>query len=125
MTETGVGDSTPATTDDSTRTVDDYRDIRDIHPDWRWHECWHCGHRWRVRRPVDKRLCRHCFFGQEQLDSDDPRVTGNAPTKQGYINYRELWYGDVSPAEARRRFGETKQEISKRGAAAVDREVRL
>lgn len=85
-----------------------YVDIREIHPAYREEECWNCGHTRFVRRRW--RVCKECFMGQQKHDGE-------------YTDYRELWYGDVSIGEAKRRYAETEEEMEKHRQHTV--EVRI
>lgn len=82
----------------------DYVDIRAIHPDYYVQECWNCGHSEHRNRPF--KVCPECFMGQKEVDHD-----GESVTDDGYVDYRLLWYGDVSMEEAHRRYGETSEEV--------------
>lgn len=105
--------------------MSEYVDIRDIHPTYEWQECWNCDNRKRIRtdRPP-WRVCKGCFMGQVPVDED---LQTDITTPEGYTDYRLLWYGDVSIAEAKRRYRETTEEITERHRRrdASDRAVRL
>ncbi|WP_337653212.1 hypothetical protein [Halomontanus rarus] len=85
-------------------TDQEYIDVRELHPDYYEQVCWNCGHSELRNRPFTS--CPECFMGQKKTDSD-----GEFVTDEGYIDYRRLWYGDVSMEEAHRRYGETTDEI--------------
>lgn len=73
----------------------EYVDVREVHPAYREAECWNCGYTRFVRRRWT--VCKECFMGQQKHEGE-------------YTDYRELWYGDVSIEEAKRRLQETEKE---------------
>ncbi|WP_121744911.1 hypothetical protein [Natronorubrum halophilum] len=85
----------------------EYTDVREIHPDYYEQECWNCGYS--ALRKRSFQTCPKCFMGQEQHEDRDSEIY----TDEGYIDYRLLWYGDVSMEEAHRRYGETQEDVWK------------
>jgi len=103
--------------------ADRYVDVREIHPDYERRSCWNCDNTWLARRTArGTKACHHCFMGQEQVGHPDE---SHDHIRAGYIDYRLLWYGDVSVEEARERFVRAEDEIDDVLDAAYDREVRL
>lgn len=100
----------------------DYVDARDIHPDWREFECWNCGHTERVGPNRKIKMCHECFMGQDESD-----LSGEHLSEHGHINYRTLWYGDVSIEEAKKQYEENTAKIRERieRERARERTVRL
>lgn len=97
---------------------EDYIDARELCVEYRQGECWNCGHtRWLWRRGVPWNVCKECFMGQRQHDHE-----AEYTTPEGYTDYRLLWYGDVSIAEAKRRFDSLD---TGRSVHAMKRVVRL
>lgn len=96
-----------------------YIDVRELHPDYYEQECWNCGHSELRNQPF--RCCPECFMGQEKHDPEPEHHTD-----EGYIDYRLLWYGDVSMEEAHRRYGETQEDVwgSRGHPSTREREVR-
>jgi len=103
-----------------TRVSSEYVDIREIHPDFFEQECWNCGYTELRKRPFNS--CPGCFMGQEQTGAD-----GEYTTDEGYVDYRKLWYGDVSLEEAHRRYEENTEDTRRRiqRRRARERTVRL
>lgn len=101
----------------------EYVDVRDLLDVFEWRECWNCGNEKRVRTDQPPwKVCHECFMGQQQTDRDTEYVT-----PEGYVDFRRLWYGNVSIAEAKRRYEENTAEIRERHARerARDRTVRV
>jgi len=83
------------------RTLDDYVDLRRLHIEYEEKECWNCGHTWfRQARPAES-ICSECLWGQ----GDNERV-------DELTDYGELWYGDISRDEMRRKHQQTRGEMS-------------
>lgn len=82
----------------------EYVNIEAIHPDYREETCWNCGNTKHVKRRWT--VCKECFMGQKQHNSD-----ASATTPEGYTDYRLLWYGDVSIEEAKRLHEKTQEEV--------------
>ena len=104
---------------------DTYVDVRDVHPDWAEMECWNCGHVERVAPNRHTRVCHNCFMDNSPTETDsDYTVEG---PDGFYVDYRLLWYGDVSVEEAQKRYesktGDVKESIKRR--RAHDRRVRI
>lgn len=100
----------------------DYVDIREIHPDWREAECWHCGNTWLERRP--EKVCHGCFMGQQKVDEEH---RGDS-TVNGYTDYGELWYGEVDDrSEYADLYEESTAEVRERlkRSRTRDREVKI
>ena len=87
--------------------MSEFIDIREIHPDYYEQECWNCGYTELRNRPYRK--CPECFMGQDGTDAD-----GDYVTEEGYIDYRKLWYGDVTIEEAKRRYEANTKSVRER-----------
>lgn len=96
--------------DQSESGLDQYVDVRDIHPDWWEMECWNCGHTERIGPNRHMRVCRHCFMDNKPTDHD-AESTVEGPDGKLYTDYRLLWYGDISIEEAQRRYEENTSDI--------------
>lgn len=61
--------------------LDDYVDLKNLHPDLRDYECWNCGHTGQRRQEKSKGavICSNCYHGQ-----GDEKV-----------DYIEMWYPDM------------------------------
>lgn len=97
----------------------EYIDVRELHPDYRHVECWHCGASWYEKHP--RRMCHECIMGQE------PRPPGEYVV-EGRVDYGRLWYGDVDDrAEYRERYEEETAEVAARcrRRRAAEREVNI
>lgn len=90
--------------------VGSYVDIRDIHPGYSLMECWNCGHTEWVGLHRRMRICHNCFMDNEPTDHETSS-TVEGPDGEVYMDYRQLWYGDVSIEEAQRRYDENTKSI--------------
>jgi hypothetical protein len=106
--------------------IDQYVDIREIHPDFDEQECWSCGHTEWIGPSRHTRVCHNCFVDNSPTDHDGSSVV-EGPDDELYVDYRLLWYGDVSLEEARQRYDEKTEGIRERAARsrARERAVRL
>lgn len=93
--------------------LEDYVDIRDIHPDYSEMECWNCGHVERIHPNRHILTCHNCFMGNDPVDRE-ASSTVEGPDGELYTDYRQLWYGDVSIEEAQRRYEESTKDIQER-----------
>jgi hypothetical protein len=106
--------------------LEEYADAKELHPDYTLMECWNCGHTEWIGPNRHKRVCHRCFMDNSPSDhSGDSTVEG--PDGQQYVDYRLLWYGDVSWEEARKKYRERTSDIRERARRdrARDRTVRL
>jgi NMD protein affecting ribosome stability and mRNA decay len=106
--------------------IDEYIDVRDMHPDYSEMECWNCGATERIGPNRHMRICHNCFMDNSPTDHES-ESTVEGPDGELYVDYRLLWYGDVSRAEARRRYKEKTADIREQSKRydARDRAVRL
>lgn len=111
---------------DDAPTVDDYVDIRDVHPDYDEMECWNCGHTERIGPNRRMRICHNCFMDNSPTDHDGESIV-EGPDGELYVDYRLLWYGDVSIEEAQARYERRTKDARDRGRRhrARERTVRL
>jgi len=106
--------------------LEDYIDVRDIHPDYSNMECWNCGHKERIGPNRHMRICHNCFMDNDTTDHEtDSTVEG--PDGNLYLDYRLLWYGDVSFQEAQERYENSTKDMRERTKRkrARERTVRL
>jgi len=100
--------------------LEDYTDVRDVHPDYSKMECWNCGHTERIGPNRHIRVCHNCFMDNRTTDHDG-KYTVVGPDGERYTDYRLVWYGDVSYQEAQRRYKEKTADMD----FSPDIEVRL
>ena len=93
--------------------LSDYVDVRDIHPDYSMMECWNCGHTERIGPNRHMRVCHNCFMDNQPTDHETSS-TVEGPDGELYVDYRQLWYGDVSIEEAQRRYEDNTKEMQER-----------
>ena len=104
----------------------EYTDIRDILPDWSTMQCWNCGHEERISPNRRMRICHHCFMDNSSTEHDGEYAV-EGPDGDLYTDYRLLWYGDVSYAEAQRQYESSTKDMTERfkRSEAWDREINL
>lgn len=106
--------------------TDGYIDIREVHPDYWELECWNCGATEWVGPNRHMRICHNCFMDNKPADYDTD-YTVEGPDGNQYVDYRLLWFGDVSITEAQERYEEDTRDVRKSAerTRARDRAVRL
>ena len=93
--------------------MEDYVDIRSVHPEYWMVQCWNCGHEWFAATVSQARVCHGCLMGQEELDHESESVT-----PEGYMDYGRLWYGDIPRREMVERFERTKEDARNGGPSS-------
>jgi len=114
----------PVTVEDAEQNS--YIDIRDIHPDWELMKCWNCGHTERIAPNQHMRVCHNCFMDNSPTDVEG-EDTVKGPDDKTYVDYRLVWYGDISIEEAKRKYKRNTKEASNsiRKSRARNREVSI
>lgn len=93
--------------------MSNYIDIRELMSNYERRECWNCGDgRWERLDAPQTIMCRECFMGQR--GGDDRDTSKDHITPEGYVDYRQLWYGDVSLAEAKRKYEHSTKDSRER-----------
>lgn len=106
--------------------LEDYTDVKEIHPDYHEMECWNCGETEWIEPNRHMRVCHYCFMDNNPTEHEtSSTVVG--PDGEYYCDYRKLWYGDVSLETAREKYRNKTEDVRNRAkrSRARDRQVRL